>query len=76
MSEVPLYPLDRLILELVDWLFQATRTVAAVPSSSEYGTHETVKAIFWPLLSGKSLKTLKGAPTLLGSGLTDPDGVD
>jgi hypothetical protein len=30
----------------------------SVPLSSEYGTHEPVRARFWPWLSGKSLENV------------------
>ena len=43
--------------------------VQSLPMSSEYGTYETVKAIFWPLLSGESPYNFKGVPYSLGSGI-------
>ena len=39
--------------------------------SSEHGTYKTVKAIFWPWLSGKRIfLTFEVVSSLLGSGLT------
>ena len=38
---------------------RVVRSVIGVPLSSEYGTHKTVKAGFWPWLSGKGLKSFK-----------------
>jgi len=37
------------------------------PLSSEYGTNKTVKARFWPWLSGKVLQPFEVAPVSLGS---------
>ena len=46
-------PMSLLRLDLAGW-FRGT-CPGCGPLSSEYGTHKTVKARFWPWLSGKSL---------------------
>jgi len=48
--------------------YKKKKDVCAHPLSSECGTCETVKARFWPWLSGKNVETLKGVEVLLGSG--------
>ena len=44
------------------------QTLFPRPLSRECGTHKTVKAMFWPWLSGKLLKTFQGVPSSLGRG--------
>ena len=41
-----------------------TAAEVAAPLSSEYGTYTTVKARFWPFLSGKTPQTLLSGSNL------------
>ena len=71
VSEVPLYDQSGLILST---RFHRPAQVTLTPSTlwSECGTHKTVKARFWPWLSGKSPCFFKVVPSSLGSSWVTP----